>query len=169
MRRDIIYGLATGAGMCLWTLLEFALGLHSTRIDIGAYSGYFATLVPFVALWLLLRKTQEEFGPLFDLRRGLAAGIVCAFVGAVVLYIFLVAYNLYINPAWLDYFLKWKVEQMRAAHLAETEIRRTITIYRNANTPIGLLVSSLLGTTLLGALMACFLTIWLRWRTRTAR
>ncbi len=164
MRPELIYGLVSGLAVCLWITAEYLLGLHTTRLEVGEYTGYVPYLIPLVPLWLLLRGQQAELGPFFNLRRGLWSGLLAAFIGALVTYIFLVAYNQFINPGWLDHWLKWKVDQLRAAHVPETKIREQITFYRNANSPLGLLVSTLLYTTLLGGLMALFITFWLTWR-----
>jgi hypothetical protein len=168
MKPEFKYGLASGIGVCLWITAEYLLGFHTTHLAIGEYSGYFSSLVPLFALWLLLRGKYAELGPFFNLRQGLWSGLTAAFVSALIVYVYLVIYNLFINPGWLDYALKWKVDQLRAAHVPETEIREQIIFYRNANSPLGLVVSTVLGSTLLGGLMSLFITFWLTWRARRA-
>lgn len=169
MNSELKYGLLAGGALCLWIYAEFLLGLHTAHSEIGAYSGYFSNLVPLTALWLLLRKKQAEFGPLFSLGRGLFAGLLMAFVASLVVYVFLVFYNLVLNPGWLDEALKLKVDQLRAAHVPETEIRAQIIQYRSERGPLGLMLSVILSSTLLGGVLACFISLWLIWRAEKAR
>ena len=169
MRFEFTYGLASGLGVCLWVMVEYLLGFHTTRLAIGEYSGYFSSLVPLACLWLMLRRQQTAFGPLFTLPRALKSGLLASFVGAVVVYIFFVAYNRFINPGWLDHALEWKVAQLRAAHVPEVDIRQEINFYRKTNTPVGLLLTTVGGTTLMGGIMTVLLTLWLTWRGEKAR
>ena len=168
IRPELKYGLMAGAGVSLWFFAEYLLGLHTTRLALGEYSGRFSSLIPFLAIWTLLKKQQAAFGPLFTLRRGLWSGLFTAFIAATVIYIFLSIYSQFINPGWLDHALNWKVAQLRSAQVPETEIRDQITFYRQANSPRGLLYSTLITWTLQGGFMALFLTIWLNWRNQKA-
>ena len=161
------YGLLGGAGVCAWIMAEYLLGFHTTRLAIGEYSGYFSSLVPLVTLWLLLRLRQREFGPLFNIYRGLRSGAFASLLTGAVVYCFLVFYNFQINPGWLDQALAWKVSQWRAAHVTEEAIRSQITFYRNANSPTGLLTSTVAGQTLLGAFFSVGLSLVLIWREKT--
>jgi hypothetical protein len=164
VKPELKYGLLGGAGVCGWILVEYALGFHTTRLAIGEYSGYFSSLVPALALWLLLRERQREWGPFFNLYRGLRSGAVASLLTGVVVYCFLVVYNLVINPGWLEHALAWKVEQMRAAHVTEAVIRDQIDFYRRTNSPVGLLYSTVVGITLLGCFLTVGLSLLLKWR-----
>ncbi len=169
MNSELKYGLLAGGALCLWIYAEFLLGWHTAPSEIGAYSGYFSNLVPLVALWLLLRKKQAEFGPLFSLWRGVLAGLLMAFVASLVVYVFLVFYHLVLNPDLLEQALKLRVDQLRASHMPETEIRAQIVQYRSERGPLGMLLSVILSSTLLGGVLACFISLWLIWRAEKAR
>jgi hypothetical protein len=168
MKPELKFGLLGGAGVCLWMFGEYLLGFHTTRLAIGEYSGYFSSLVPLCTLTLLLRDRQREWGPFFNLYRGLRSGVVASLLTAIVVYCFLVVYNLQINPGWLERALAWKVEQMRLAHIPEETIRQQITFYRNANSPTGLLYSTLAGLTLLGSFFSVGISLVLIWRAGKA-
>jgi hypothetical protein len=164
MRSEINHGLLAGAGIALWYTLAFALGLHTKHLALGEYSGHVADVILVVVLWRLLRARQREFGPLFNLRRGLWPAMLASLVASLVVYCFLVAYNHWINPHWLDNAMQWKVDRLREAGVSEPDIRAEIEFYRTANTPVGLLRTTVLGTTLLGGLVAFVLTLVLIWR-----
>jgi Protein of unknown function (DUF4199) len=169
MNSELKYGLLAGSALCLWIYAEFLLGWPTSHSEIGAYSGYFSNLIPLTALWLLLRKKQAEFGPLFNLWRGVLAGLLMAFVASLVVYVFLVFYHLFINPDSIEQALKLRVDQLRANHVPETEIRAQIVQYRSDHGPLGMLLSVILSSTLLGGVLACFISLWLIWRAEKAR
>ena len=169
IRPELKYGLIAGSGVSLWFFAEYLLGLHTTRLALGEYTGRFSSLVLIITLWMLLKKQQAAFGPLFTIRRGLWSGLFTAFIAATVIYIFSAFYGQFINPGWLDDALKWKVEQLRAAHVTETAIREQITFYRDTNSARGLLYWTFLNWTLQGGMMALLLTFWLIWRGQKAK
>ena len=168
IRPELKYGLIAGGGVSLWFFAEYLLGLHTTHLAMGEYTGRISNLIPFIALWVLLKKMQAGLGPLFTLRRGLWTGLVTSFIAATVIYIFLAVYGRFIHPGWLDHALQWKVEQLRAASVPEEKIREFITYFRQMNSARGLLISTLLTWTLQGGLMALCLTLWLHWRAQKA-
>jgi hypothetical protein len=163
MRPEFKYGLITGAGVCLWMILEYRLGFHTTRVAIGEYSGYFSSLVPLVTLFLLLKQKQVETpGGRLGLGQGISAGFFASFIASVIVYCFLVGYSQFINPGWLDYTLDWKVARWRGQGVAEIDIRRAITLYRQANSPGGLIATTVAGMTLLGGVFSLGLTFLVR-------
>ena len=157
------YGLTTGAGCCLWILAEFALGFHTTRPDIGEYSGYFSGVIPLVTLTLLLRQCRAAApdGTL-TLRQGLRAGFQASLVAALVVYGFLLVYHQFINPAGVDLALEWKVAQLRAQGVTESAVREEIVSYRQMNSPLGLVTGTLVGLPLLGGAFSVPITLVLR-------
>lgn len=168
MKPELKYGLLAGAGTSAWIMTEYLLGLHTTRLAVGAVSGYFSSLVILLCLWRMLRAKQAAYGPMFNLRHGLWSGLYASLAGAVVVYGFLVLYNQVIHPGWLDHAMQWKVDRLRADGIAEDEIRRQLDFYRRANQPVGLLLTTLVGTTLMGGIMSLVITITLMWRGQKA-
>lgn len=154
------YGLLAGIGVCLWILAEFALGFHTTRPDIGDYTGWCSGVIPLVALALLLRQQQAE--DRLTLARGLGTGLYASLVTGVVVYTFLLLYNQVINPGWMDTALEAKVALLRARHVTELDIRSEIVAFRRMNSPLGLLTGTLLDITLKGGLFSLVLTLFLR-------
>ena len=170
MKPEIKYGLLIGLGVCAWILLEFAIGLHTTRMALGEYTGFVSNLIPLVGLYALLRMRLESSSDgRLTLGQGIYAGVLASLVAAVLVYSFLVAYNQVINPGWIDLALDWKVANMRAAGQPEPFIREQILSYRNAYSPTGLVGSILVGMTLMGGIFSLFLTLLLRWRRGVGR
>ena len=170
MKPELKCGLITGAGVCLWIMGEFLLGFHTTRLEIGAYSGYFSAVIPLTALFFMLKR-QRDSAPegRLALWPGVKSGLQAAFISGVIVYGFMLAYHQFINPGWLDQTLEWKVARMRSESLPEAYIRQQIVTYRNAHSPLGLIATRLAGMTLLGAAFSLGLTLWLRRRPGAPR
>jgi Protein of unknown function (DUF4199) len=163
MNLTVKYGLIAGLGVCGWMLLEHALGFHTTRFTAGEYSGYFSSLIPFGALYALLRKRQQLANdhPL-PLGPSVRAGITASLVAALIVYGFMMLYNHLLNPGWIDAALEWKVGQWRAQGTSESDIREQILVFRHLNSPRGLLLSIGAGMPVMGALFAYGITLFLR-------
>lgn len=163
MRPELKYGLISGIGVCGWIMGEYLLGFHTTRLEIGAYSGYFSCLIPLATLFVLLKgkRDQSPDGRL-NYWPALKSGLHAAFIAGAIVYGFMVVYNHFINPGWLDLALDWRVAQLRAGGIAETAIREEIKLYRQLNSPIGLLISIVAGTTVMGGIFSAGLTLLLR-------
>lgn len=163
MRPELKYGLIAGGGVCLWVLGEFLLGFHTTRLALGAYSGYFSGLVPLATLFLLLKGLRDGApdGRL-GLWPGVKAGLHASFISGAIVYAFMLVYGHFINPGWQDLALDWRVANLRADGVAETAIREQIKLHRQLNSPVGCLLGVVAGTTLLGGLLSAGLTLLLR-------
>ena len=170
MKPELKYGLIAGTGICLWIIVEYCLGLHTAHLEIGEYTGYFSNLIPVLTLFLLLRKKQSAiYDGRLTLGQGIASGLVASLVSASLVYCFMVIYNNLINPNWMDYALTAKVAQLRAHGVAEVNIRQQIKFYQQANSPVGLISTTLLGLTVMGGLISLVLTLILKFRPPTPR
>ena len=124
MKPEIKYGLACGAALCAWIALEYLLGFHTTRPDLGAWTGLLSNLIPLAVLFLLLRKKRAAlFDGRLSLGAGIWAGLLTSFVAALLVYCFLAAYTTYLNPTWIDQALEHKVALWRAEQVAEVDIQ----------------------------------------------
>lgn len=161
------YGLAAGGTVCLWILAEFALGFHTTRPDIGEYSGYFSGVILVVSLTLLLgqRRAAAPDGHL-PFRQGLGAGFRASLTAALVVCTFLLVYHQFINPDGLDLALEWKVAQLRAQGVSEAVVREEIVSYRRMHSPLAFATGTLVGLPLVGLVLSGLITLGLR-RPRT--
>jgi hypothetical protein len=163
MRPEFKYGGINGAGICLWITLEYLLGFHTTRPDIGAYTGLLSNLIPLTTLFLLLQaKRATVYDGRLSLASGIGSGIFASFIAGLIVYSFLVSYSHFVNPTWIDQVLELKVAQQRAAHVSEAAIQQSITSIRNAYTPAGLMMTIIVGTTLMGGLFSLGLTLLVR-------
>jgi hypothetical protein len=163
MTREFKYGLSIGGIVCAWILLQYAFGLHTTNVAVGAYLGYASNLIPFIGLFVLLRDRQRDrWDARLSFTRGIGSGFLTSLIAALVVYCFLSLYHTFINPDWADSMIEWQVNRMRLASMEEEVIRQRITAYRDAYSPGGLARATIVGMTLLGSVMALFITTLLR-------
>ncbi len=163
MSAEFKYGLITGAGICGWTLLEYCLGLHTTHLAAGQYTGFLSLIIPLTTLWLLLRHRRDTApGGRLGFWSGVLSGLSASFISGTMVYLFMQVYNLFINPGWMDSVLDWQVARFRADGLTEVAIREKIKFYRQMQSPLGCVLSLVGGPTLTGGVIAAGFTLLLR-------
>lgn len=99
MQRAITYGLLAAAGSAAWMLLEFVAGFHTTRPEIGRWTGFGGMLFPIVAIVLVLRATRLAHGGLGflpGLKAGAVTGLTYAVMGGATVW----AYFTWVNPGF---------------------------------------------------------------------
>lgn len=99
--RALVYGLAAAAGVFAWTMLEYLLGFHTSRAEIGRYSGFVGLIFPIIAILLGIAAARRArggrigFGEAFV--QGAAISVVISALGAVSIWLYLTL----INPGFL--------------------------------------------------------------------
>lgn len=106
------YGILCGLLMSCWVLIEYVLGFHTTSLDIGQYSGYFAVLIPLIIIFIALSERQKSLNRPIQFVDGINVGFKIAILSSLVLTIFFYIYNTYINPDWIDRMIDWQRKQM---------------------------------------------------------
>ncbi len=164
MKPEFKYGTIAGLGVCVWTYIEFLLGLPARNPEIGAYAGYLSNFIVFSALYFLLRYKHARLGPLFSVLRGTQSGVTAAIISALLVCCFLAFYQYCLDPSWFEKNLKLCVDQMRASGLSEENIRTKIVFLRNANSPVGLLISTLGNSIITNTPASILFSLWFLWR-----
>ena len=101
LKRALLWGTVAAAGGAAWTLIEYGLGFHTERAEVGRYTGFIAIVFPIVAIVAALRVARAEAGTLSfgrGFREGMAVTLVFALLGA----LFFAVYFSAINPAFLE-------------------------------------------------------------------
>jgi hypothetical protein len=168
MRPEFKYGLIVGIGLSLWQLAEHILGLRVNYQEAGLWTMYLSNLIPTAALILLLRQKQRAAaGQQLTLAQGIASGLTASLLGAMIVFVFLLAYNQWINPDWIDNALAVKVAALRAHDIDEANIRSEITAFRQINSPMGLVVSQVITLTVTGGILSAAISILLNRQSRS--
>lgn len=99
MRRALFYGLMAAAGSAAWMLLEFVLGLHTTRAEVGRFTGFGGMVFPIAAIVLSLRDARRARGHLgfvSGLRIGAMTGLSYAIITGAAVW----SYFSWVNPGF---------------------------------------------------------------------
>jgi hypothetical protein len=158
------WGIILGVTICVWTLLLHALGLYTTRLQLGQYADVVATVIPIVILFLAIKERRARNpGQTLTIGEGLSTGVVTGLVSVPITAGFLWIYHHYINPRWMD-LVAWKEEQMRAAAQTPEAIRTTIDAMRASATDSAQLTGALIGTFVLSLVLSLIIAAILRRR-----
>lgn len=167
MGSGLKYGLIAAGAMSAWMLGEYALGLHTTRLAIGHYTGWGTELIFVFVLWRLLHHqlhgANRYWLPVWE---GLLHGAIASLVTAAAFYVFLALYLQLINPNYADLMLEWQITRMRAAGQPEDEIRLMARGFLWSLSPVGLPVTVFGLYLLLGVTASPLFTLWLNWRRK---
>lgn len=118
IKPEIKYGLGAAILLIGYTLLQFAAGFHTTNFGAGYYSSYGIFVILAYFLYLSLTEKQRDMGVLFTLRLGLRTALIqmllCAFLASG----FMLLYDYFINPLWVENMVVWKAAHTGHFNLA---------------------------------------------------
>jgi hypothetical protein len=161
------YGLLAGFGMSLWMLAEYFLGLQTRHLEIGAYADWGTEVILLIMVWLFLRHKMAVLTRYwYPVWEGALHGAMACLVAGLVFCTFLNFHLRFINPDWPYHYRMWRATAMRAAGESEEAVRIFSDSFDWSVTPLGLAVYSIGVYTVLGALAASVLTLWLNWRRK---
>lgn len=157
------YGLGMGLLTCLYVMGEYWLGFHGGDAEIGRYTGYLASLIPIVGLFLGLRRCRDhELGGMMDLGQAFRAGMGMTLLLALVTASFFAFYYSYVNPGANEVFAELTRSSLEKSGASAEEIERQVAALLASQTPFRQFTLSL-GTTLgFGALLSLVLGLFLR-------
>lgn len=164
MRPEIKYGVITGISVCLWVLLEFALGFHTTRLEFGKYSGYVASLIPIILLVLLLQEKAKK-QPLTWLT-ALRSGILVSVIAAAIITTFFFFYNHYINPGWLNLVFEAQKQELVTQGASEESIVSLQEQFAFYSSDLYQIIGGFFSTILMGIILTLIITFFIRRRVK---
>lgn len=100
-RTTLLAGVFAGIGTALWTLFEFAMGWHTTQIEVGEKTGFVGILFPVLAILWALRATKASHSGRLSLGRALLVGLSVSLILAGIGVVFYQVYYTAINPDFL--------------------------------------------------------------------
>ncbi len=153
MNMELRYGVLCGFGLCCWVLLEFALGFHTTSLEIGQFSGYFSAIIPAVIIYAALKITQNRYSGILPFSAAVNTGFQISIYASAIFSIFLFVYNNYINPDWIQSMIEWQRRSMIIDGATDDEIGRFMEQHRRMNTAAAQGVMSFISMTGLGVVL----------------
>ena len=100
MRASVWIGLGVGIATGLWMWIEYALGFHTTKADVGRITGFLSIIIPIVGMMIALRRARASSGDLTFLsgmKHVLAVSAFATLSMAAMSSIYISS----INPEWL--------------------------------------------------------------------
>jgi hypothetical protein len=134
----ILYGIFSGVGMMAWVLIEYALGFHTTSLDIGEYSGYFSILIPIIFIYTALSDYQTKRNRAITFIEGINIGFKITLISALLFALFFYCYNKYINPDWIDLMIDWQRKKLILSGATNDQIEKFVEQNRYVNTAMGM-------------------------------
>jgi|GEM_PF-1278821 len=120
MITEIKFGIISGLSIILYTLLEYFLGFHSTRVAVAEYADYLAFLIPIAPLFFAMnhkRKSAPEGQIPFG--RNVMTGLTIAVISTVIATIFIIFYLKRINPEFSDARIAFESNKLFAEGIPE--------------------------------------------------
>ncbi|MSR76506.1 MAG: DUF4199 domain-containing protein [Candidatus Ryanbacteria bacterium] len=165
IRIELKFGLLAGGLVCLYMLVEFLLGFHTTRLDIGMYSGYGASIIPFIVYFFALRQWRlDRGGGFLTMRQGIRSGLLMSMIVAAMLASFMLMYNQFINPSFLDRNIEVVRVALEQQGKPVGEIRDTLDYLRATNSFPQQTIFILAGVAFEGVLISAILAYFLQKR-----
>lgn len=113
LKTEIKFGIITGAGICLWILLEFLLGFHTIKMDIGECTTYFVVLVPLFTLYLGIKEKRDKRNKgQISINHGIKTGLMISLIATVIIASFLIIYFNYLNPEYAELGIAYQKKKM---------------------------------------------------------
>jgi hypothetical protein len=110
---ELIFGLLTGLAVAGYVMLEFVLGFHSARYDMGQYADLALAFVPLLLLLLGMFKASSRPTPgARSLGRSIVTGLLISFIGAVLSTAFMLWYLKSLNPHYIDVVLAFERDKL---------------------------------------------------------
>ncbi len=108
IKPEIKFGLLAAIAAISLTLLQYGLGWHSEQFNLGHYSSYLLYLFLFASLNFSLREKRSDLGKAFTLRKAMRSALILLLISSVFSSGFLFIYSYFINPLWVEAFVKWQ-------------------------------------------------------------
>jgi Protein of unknown function (DUF4199) len=145
MKTALKYGVAFGLATCAWTLVEYALGFHTTRIAAGHATEYLALVLPLTFIVLAGVAERRNLG-IIGVGRALAIAFVVMLVGDAITTPFLWAYHHYILPDWMDRQIAFERERLILQGIAAAEIDRRLAAMAMSASTAAQVIGGLVGS-----------------------
>jgi hypothetical protein len=153
---EVGYGLVLGLATLVWISLEYAMGLHTTRISYHPIVTNFFAVIPIYLMWRALKHRRDviEGGQILwwqGMTSGMIISVVAGALGAPTIWIFIK----YVNPNFFAAMIEYSV---KTGYHAKTEHAEA---YFNL---AGYMIQATLGPVIMGFFTSVILTAIARWQ-----
>jgi len=162
IKPEIRYGLWGGFFLIVWYLIQYLLGFHSVRFVFAQYAGFLNYALLFALIRLSIREKRDDLGAEFSVQSGLRSGLIQCMITAWIFGGWLMLYNYFINPMWVENFVIW--QSLSGYSLPIFSIQKSgdfssVMMLSNTETHISL---NFIGILLFGSIIAIFIAFGLK-------
>ena len=160
---EIKYGILTGAGICFWILLEFLLGFHSDKMNMGEYSLYFVVIIPLITIYRGIKEKRDSiFNGAISLNGGIKTGLMISLIAAVITAVFIIVYFNFIDPGFFERGIAYHAEKLLKQKETGYEITDKLMDIKAAFSFVNQLLFGILGTVGIGFIISIIYSFVLR-------
>jgi hypothetical protein len=152
---EIKYGVITGAGICLWILLEFLLYAHAVKMNIGLYSVYLIIIIPLITTYLGIKeKRDKQNNGIISFSNGIRSGLMISLIAAVIISIFIIVYSNYIDSGFFEHEIAYREGKLFFKEKTGKEIVEKLKIIKTAFRFVNRLLFVILWTVATGLIIS---------------
>jgi len=160
---EIKYGILTGSGICFWILLEFLLGFHTDKMNIGEYSIYFVVIIPLITIYMGIKEKRDGIlNGSISISGGLKTGLMISLIAAVITAVFIVVYFNFIDPGFFERGIAYNAEKLLMQKKTGYEITEKLRDIKAAFSFVNQLLFGILGTVGTGFIITVIYSLVLR-------
>jgi uncharacterized membrane protein YfcA len=164
---ELKYGLIIGLGTSAYVMVEFLLGFHTTQIEMGQYTGYFAMMIPIIGLYMAIKDKKEmELNDTITLPQALKTALIVNAIATAIITGFWALYFTVINPEFFTYGLEFTRQQVIASGVTPTQLAERMAQFSNAFTLKNQLTFIPIGTFGSGMVVALVISLILKTKNR---
>ena len=127
MNSEIRSGIAISVAGFLWLLLEFFLGLHTTRIDYQPFFTWLSVIIPITGLyWAIKAKRNRFYGGEITFIQAAKTGLIVTGVSSLTSPLLAWLYVSVVNPFYFSTTIthrKQMIEELNLSSLEEKSIK----------------------------------------------
>lgn len=127
MKIILKYGLLVGVIVGIYSMIEYAIGLHGKYLEYGQYTGYVRYVLLAAGVFIGVRDTRDgERNGSISFWPAVWVGIRISFVAAAIITISELIYIQFVNPGFTDDYIAFAVAKLKAANATVEEINNIL-------------------------------------------
>lgn len=163
IRLELRYAIFIGVGISIWVLFEYLLGFHTTRLEIGQYSGYLSVIIPILGLYLGLRKKRDvELKGEMSYLTALKSGVIISIIASLIIGIFFYFYTSFIHPSWIKQGLEFERKRMIEKRIPKKDIEKNVEQLKAFYSPQMQFTGTFIGTAIYAVLLTSIISLVVR-------
>lgn len=157
-KASLNYGLMLGGALVLYSLLLYVLGMTGNQT-----LGYVSFVIYIILMILGIKEYRDKMsGGFISYGNSFVIGFLIALIGGLISAIFSFILFKFIDPALLQTTLDKARQSMEDKAMTEEQIEMAMKWTQSMMSPIGMLISSFIGSAIFGAIISLIVSIFMK-------